>query len=365
MQNLDRIALALAAVIILGGVIWSFMGADPGKEAQANISEYSEKIGETTGEQSGLPTENAPDVSRKVEDLFDASTAEPFPQWAFYRRPATFSIEIVKKDTPPTMEAGGVCRVEVIRDASEKRTFHRISGVRGLVNETATLTREVLHGKTETGEWTEMAVIPAGEPGDPWGIELDDQLICRDVYQYRLATTATATNKPFPEGPTKTEFSAESDGVLYPCDEEWECTLATVTSATGPGRATITRYRWNWEENKVERKQASAVEGERKPLFDTDYVLDWIRDDSKPTKVRLRSPTKGRLTLLLRVKAPTLTPAGWESTDGPCGTGDEEEISDGDNSSGATPPPTPPSGSGSGSSDDDDDDAGGLFGGDD
>ena len=107
------------------------------------------------------------------------------------------------------------------------------------------------------------------------------------------------------------------------------------------------------------------MEGERKPLFDTDYVLDWIRDDSKPTKVRLRSPTKGRLTLLLRVKAPTLTPAGWESTDGPCGTGDEEEISDGDNSSGATPPPTPPSGSGSGSSDDDDDDAGGLFGGDD
>ena len=372
MQNLDKTALALAGVIILGGVIWSLMGADPGAQLQEKINEYSEKIAATTDEQSNLPAVNAPDLSDEIQDLFDVANARSFPEWSFYRRPATYSIEVVKKDTPPSMDAGAVCRIEVIRDANGRRTFQRISGVRGTVNETAEVVKEVLHGKTADGEWTEMAVIPAGEPGDPWVVELDDELICREVYEYRVETTAKATNKPFPEGMTKKQLSAGSGGVLFPCDEEWECTLATVTNLAGPGRATITRYRWNWEDNKVDREQVPAVEGENKTLFDTDYILDWIRDDSKPTKIRLRSPTQPRITLLLRVRAPTLTPEPWESEDGPCGSGEDEDAdSDGSGGSGgnsssssSNPAPTPPSGSGSGSSDDDDD-GGGLFGGDD
>ena len=57
MQNLDKTALALAGVIILGGVVWSLMGADPGAQLQEKINEYSaflREVGQPVLPESGL-----------------------------------------------------------------------------------------------------------------------------------------------------------------------------------------------------------------------------------------------------------------------------------------------------------------------
>ena len=337
MQKLDKVAIVAAAVVLLGGVVFTFVGADPGKASAEKIQDYDEKITATMEEQQGLPRETPNDIADSIRDQFDVAAGAELDGWNFYRRPAIYKPTIVIEDIPPALSEGVICSVETLREKPSK-VYQRIRGISGSAK-AASMTREVVEMRAEGGEWVEVGTISVDGAGDSFELSVVDELERGMSYQYRLVSTAKTAKLMFPNGqPSNSITSGESDLVAVPRDLEWECTQAQAgglgsDGQVQPGRATITRFTWDWDKMKVARKQAFGVEGDGKNLFDTQYKLDLIRVDTNPFTIVLRAPGRGNLLKLkLGERAPTLETESWTSPDSACGGDGGEETSSGSGS---------------------------------
>ena len=362
MQKLDKVAIAVAGLIILGGIIFTFLGADPGKESAKNISEYAAKIESTKSQQDVLPRKVAPDVAREVRARFSVDAAGKFPEWSFHRRPAEYTVKEIIIETVPTLSDGAICKVETMRVAPSS-VVQKVSGLRGTINEGADMVRETLEMRAGAdGEWLEVGNLSSGESGEMFEITITEDLVRGVSYQYRLVSTAKTKKTPFAEGiSTKTVTSGDSGLVPVPSDAEWECTQAQpgglVGGAVEPGRATITRFLWDWDKMKAKRQQHFAVEGDNKKILDSEYELDIVNDATSPATIVLRGPGRSnKVKLSLGERAPSLEPQTWTSDDPACtGGGESDEGDTGSSATNNTPDPVVPP-------EPDDGDAGGLFG---
>ena len=370
MQKIDKIAIAAVGLILVLGIVLSLTGDDPGKKYTREIEEYAETISDTMGDQSRLRAGDPVAFGEELEALFDLGSGESFPEWAFHRRPTHYSVEKFIPKTPPVHENGGICKVEVLREAPQ-RLYHRITGVGAGCNEVVEIGRQVVEvapmGAYGPGDWVEVATIPFSGNGESFTLELDTGLEPGIAYVYRFSSSATSISElTFNDGAEQTLESPMDGTILYPLNEAWECRRAIPTGPGGPGTAAITRHRWDWDKGRVIRDpQPNAVEGNQdgKVFADAPYWVEQIRGDKNPVEVRLRGPERGqRMTLQQGVEPQPLAPKPWEATDGPCfGTaGGEEESGDATSTAGGggTPDPVVVD------DDDDDDDSGGggLFG---
>jgi len=363
-QKIDKIAMALAAGIIIGGFVWSLIGADPGTALTNEITEYSSKIERIIREQDGVSFGSPPSVDEHVADRFELPALSTFPEWTFYRRPSTYFVERTVLSIPPELMAGAIYRVEVLREKPD-RIFQKVSGVRAATNETAEVIEERLEFAVDgTDDWQFAGVVSVGAEGEEFAFEISDLLSAGVAYQYRLVSRGKSTGKsPFQDGMETSVLSSPSVAVLYPLEEGWEVSAIQegglgAGGTVSPGRATIVRFLWDWKKMKVRRLTAFGVEGDGKTLFDTDLTLFQIRADMKPIGVILRGPS-GRMTLQKGVNALPLDPAAWVSEDALSVNDDGSAESSIENSSGDAPSTVDRD-----SDDDSDDDAdgGGLFG---
>lgn len=363
MQNIDKVALALAGLILLGGIVWSFLGDDPGTKLAAQIEGFADQISEISGEQIGVTLETPPNPADTVREKFRIANSDDLPEWVFYRRPAEYKVKLVLEQKPPVMTGGEVCSVEVVREAGDpNRTYHRVKGVRGGA-ERADIIAQFVEVMSEGSEWLKVADAGVGERGSVFEIVVENDLVPGTSYSYRVVTRASTKNSIDFEGagPQKTVQSDPSDPVLLPLDEGWEVSAIQPGGLVGgqvqEGRATIKRLTWDWAKMKVKQEPMFAVEGSDTNLFDTGFTLHQIRIDMDPTGViLLRENPRDRMTLQQGIKAPPLAPDGWES-DSPACTGKEEA---GEESAEAPPEDTGTPEETSGT--DDDSGGGGLFG---
>ena len=122
-QKIDRFAMIGAGILILLAIVWSFVGSAPGAASAIQIEKHRTAIDRTLGEQSGLDLPNPPAIEAEVRTKFEPPKGAAFPEWTFYRRPATYWVQIIIEKKPPVLEPGVVCKVEVIR---EKGTPNRV-----------------------------------------------------------------------------------------------------------------------------------------------------------------------------------------------------------------------------------------------
>jgi len=66
-------------VIILGGIVWSLIGADPGTALGNEIDEYSSKIEDIIDDQSGVNFGSPPSVDDQVAEKFELPALKEFP----------------------------------------------------------------------------------------------------------------------------------------------------------------------------------------------------------------------------------------------------------------------------------------------
>ena len=191
MQKIDKIAIAAVGLILVLGIVLSLTGDDPGKKYTREIEEYAETISDTMGDQSRLRAGDPVAFGEELEALFDLGSGESFPEWAFHRRPTHYSVEKFIPKTPPVHENGGICKVEVLREAPQ-RLYHRITGVGASCNEVVEIGRQVVEvapmGAYGPGDWVEVATIPFSGNGESFTLELDTGLEpgCCDAVLLRL-----------------------------------------------------------------------------------------------------------------------------------------------------------------------------------
>jgi len=363
-QKIDRVAIAGAAVLILLAIVWSLVGSDPGAASAVQIEKHRGAIDRTLDEQSGIDLGKPADLESEVESRFDLPEVAPFPAWTFYRRPASYWVEIVIEKKPPVLEPGSICKVEVVREkGTPNRVFQRVSGLGGTF-ERAAIAGQVLErregkdAKDESGEWVEVGAVAAAESGGAFEVEVAEGLSAGSYYAYRLRTRARSANDlEFAGGGglDRTVESAPSAFVYVPPDLSWEVSFLQPAQ---PPMATIVQFTWNWEEMRTKRDQAIVSEKDGKKICGTEFSLDLIRFDKDPVEVILRGGGQ-TLKIFQGVKPEPLDPKSWESEDSRCtGAGSTEEGTAGaepPKPEETAPPPKPATDTG----------AGGLFGGDD
>ncbi len=365
-QKIDKVAIAIAVLIILGGIIWTFFGEDPGSVFAKEIEGYRDDIDLTTSQQTGVDLGDPEALDDALREKFRVESPGRFPEWSFYRRPATYTFKIIADRSPPVLLSGKVCRVEVVRVPGDPhRTLHRVTGFRGNP-ENAKIIAEVLEHQLGDGEWEEVGPVGTGEGGSSYEIDAEQGLRPGESYSYRLLTRASSKNDMNFSGESskvKTTTTDPSEPMLYPFDQSWEVTALQPGGVVGdkvePGRATVVLHFWDWDLMKTDRNTRTATEGSPEKLFGSQYSLHLIRMDLNPAGVKLKGDARGDvLTLQKGIKPLPLDPPAWESEDPAC-TGKDEQAGQ-EQQPNETPPPTvvgeveKPTGGG-----------GGLFGGDD
>ena len=87
MQHIDKIAIGVALLIIVGGALWAISGDDPGARHTSNINDWSVTIRDSIDTQNvdlGSPTA----VHEAIAEQFDVQVSDNLPNWVHYRRPA-------------------------------------------------------------------------------------------------------------------------------------------------------------------------------------------------------------------------------------------------------------------------------------
>lgn len=367
-QKIDKIAMAIAAVLIIGAIIWPLLVSDPGAASADQIEKHLAAIERTLDEQSGVDLGAPRDLAGEVGARFQVAELPPFPEWTMYRRPATFQVEITPELVPPTLSPGAICKIEVVREAgSPNRVYHRVSGLLGTPTN-AKIESEVLErreGKDDqdqAGEWVEVGPVGAGEPAGPFEMVVEEGLTVGTFSAYRLRTRAKSLN-PLEfsgGGPVATVESLPSEPVYLPPDVAWEVAFLQGEQPGMVPMATLVRHTWDWTDMKAKRAQASATEKDGVKLLGTNYTLDLIRFDKKPAEVNLKGE-EPPLKILDKVKPFPLDPKTWESDDPACagtaGAPGEGTAGATTPAAEATPAPAPPKPAPAS--------GGGLFGGDD
>jgi hypothetical protein len=338
MQKIDRIAILVAAALILGTVAWTFFTPDPGAQLADTIRKHRDAIEDTRGEQSGVQLGHPEDLGERVQELFRPAGSGKFPEWTFYRRMATYDTVIREAPIPPVLTPGQVCKVEALREkGTPNRTFHRVRGVRAKA-ERAAITREALERRKGTdGEWVAVAPLAPGGEAE-FEIDIEEGLERGLSYSYRLTVEAkSATGLEFAAGGLTSALPSDaSEPMLFPEDRTFEFTglqpgqLDPTAGTFLPGKATIKFVRWDWDKMDDDSDTAWVTEGDA--LLDSGYTVDQggIREgkDGVPDEVRLSGSGLPRLTVVRGVKPSPIAPTAWESTHPACtGAAPEEEAS--------------------------------------
>lgn len=123
MQNLDKVALGGAAVVILGSILYALFGIGGAGGATDKIESHDSKIDQKVSEQATALTPETPEpASARVRESFsgfDASAA--FPEWSYYRRPGIAIVEQPEVTVAPKHEGPRLIRVSPRRDSDRRK----------------------------------------------------------------------------------------------------------------------------------------------------------------------------------------------------------------------------------------------------
>ncbi len=131
MQNIDKIAIAFAGLVILGSLLFTFFTSDPGSQSVDKINTSLTKIEELRRDQrSQLPKDDPPNVRRQVEkDYSGLSRSAELPAWSFYRRPALALINKPKEVKQPVHNAPQIVEIRNFRDMEAQRPYFEVEFV--------------------------------------------------------------------------------------------------------------------------------------------------------------------------------------------------------------------------------------------
>ena len=368
MQNIDKITIAVVALLLVVGFGYPFLISDPGSEYSSKISAANEAIEENMASQD-LGDQSVPEVLDKVRLAYDVQGGVSIPEWAFYRKPARLDVKERIILVPPTLEASYVAAVNVIRDSASQETYHEIMG-RHAIYSNAEITSCVVEMQEGDGDWTKLDQIGSFASGQAFKIK-SGSLEAGRSYRYRIATKAAALpgNMSFPRDGSNSVVSGETGAVLMPANEAWKVSGAQVGRLNGsgnfmPGRATIQYSSWDWDSSSAKKSAQVVTEpkaGESaSDLFGTGFSLERIQDTGDGRVVVLRNASGKRAYLKNNESPISLTPSGWENFDSDPAESAGDEDAEADSGSQETaeeveavkPKKTRPTG-------------GGLFGGDD
>lgn len=340
MQNIDKITMAVVALLLVAGFGYPFLISDPGSEYSSMISEANETIEENMASQD-LGNQTVPEVLEKVRMAYDVSGGVEIPEWAFYRKPARLDVKERIILVAPTLDAAYISSVKVMRDPADQSTYHEISG-RHSNFANAEITSCVVEMQEDDGDWTKLQQVSGFASGQAFAIQSGSLEEGRS-YRYRIATSAAgvAGGMQFPRDGSNSVVSGETGAVLMPANEAWKVSGAQVGRLDGsgnfmPGRATIQYSRWDWESGSSKKSAKVVTEpkagAQASELFGTGFRLERIQDTADGRVVVLKNDSGKRAYLKNNEDPLSLDPNGWDNFDSdPAESGgDEEEADSGD-----------------------------------
>lgn len=371
MQNIDKIAYGVVAVIVIGLCALPFLMGGEGdatKSVQDSLAIIDDKL-----DQQEVEALHAPNLRRELESIEPTAAPQDFGEWVFYRRPARVEKKATIIRVAAVHEGPRIRGVELNRDAAQKRAVFRITGKAGESKHVKGL-RIYLDKQQGDGDWTQID-DQLGVPGEDFEFEWNAGEHGKD-YRFRVRSKAESDTSVPLGGDEKERSSVESDAVVVPFDEWLRASSASVSvfgnNGLNPGRVSLVKLTWNYAEDKIDRDQQTVVEANLEKgedwkqgpkIFGTELRLESIKekkiDGKTVTVVTLRDPAnfrRSKVELIVGEKAPDMTTQGWINPDagdddaGLDGEGMEDDAASGD----ADPEPEP---------DDDDEGGSGLFGG--
>ncbi|MGB1071367.1 MAG: hypothetical protein ACPG1Z_06845, partial [Planctomycetota bacterium] len=157
MQNIDKITIAVVALLLVVGFGYPFLISDPGSEYSSKISEANDKIEENMVSQN-LGDQSVPEVLEKVRLAYEVDSEKAIPEWAFYRKPARLDVKERIILVAPTLDAPYIASVKVVRDSSDQSTYHEISGRHALFSN-AEITSCVIEMQEGDGDWIKLQQV--------------------------------------------------------------------------------------------------------------------------------------------------------------------------------------------------------------
>ncbi|MGE4602150.1 MAG: hypothetical protein AAEJ65_04525 [Planctomycetota bacterium] len=366
MQNIDKIAIALALLLLLAGFSYAGFMPDSGGKLSTAINQANVTIEQRTADQD-LGKRTPPAVEAKVREAFSFDGETVLPEWSFYRRPARVEVFRTHVVLPPTLISARISTVSVVRNGDSRTTHHGISG-RHAVFERTEIVSCTLEIRSKDGAWEKLQTVPVASSGAEFEL-LVGGLEPKSSYNYRVVTRGLSRSSIAFSNGTDLVTSDESGAVLFPPESVWRVSGAQIgrldtSGVLVPGRVTMQYSFWDWETNGTKRNTmiiTESADGEGvSDLFETGYHLERIQDTADGRYVVLKDATGKRVYLKNNDTPLPLDPSGWENLDadpaisGANSSDDEADPSeDPATETKADQPPKPrPTG-------------GGLFGGDD
>ncbi|MEE8142762.1 MAG: hypothetical protein V3T77_06650, partial [Planctomycetota bacterium] len=300
MEHIDKIAIGVALLIIVGGALWAISGEDPGARHAANINEWSVTIENNIVSQN-LTTVSPPAVHEVVAEQFNVGSGGDLPEWLHYRRPAYANIKKKEVYDPAIHVPSRLTGVEVQRDASLKKAIHILRGHHATA-ERAKIVKSVVEVRLDGEEqWQELQELPAGSGAFELRITTVE---AGQSYSYRIKSMAES-RLGF-QGGGETQHSNETGPVFVPPNEAWRPSNIHEQDIGRDnevilGSVIVQYWRWDYDKNKVTKMNGTFHDSRRgkdwkklPDIFDTGYRVRRIgnvRTDSKIVPgVELRTP---------------------------------------------------------------------------
>ena len=363
MQNIDKIAIGLAVVILVSGFAASALVPDQGGEYSDAIGKANEQIRRNTDEQL-VGGDTPPGVEEEVRKAYSFNGETKIPEWSFYRRPARLELFQTEVVLPPELAGGRLSGVEVVRTVAPS-PLHRISGRLGTFERAEIVACNIEVSEDSDGTWSKVHSFSDVVSGSSFSVDIDQGLESGKSYSYRIVMRGRSTSSISFASGTDVVTSEASGAVMYPPNSIWKVSGAQIGKLDSagnfvPGRATIQNTYWDWDAGQTKRNTKIVTEpaagASGAELFGTGFRLERIQDTADARTVVLKDADGKRMYLKNNEDPPPLVPDNWtnfeeESDD----EGEEDDTSASDTETEVKEPAKParprPSG------------GGGLFGG--
>ncbi len=322
MQNIDKIAIGSAVLVLVLGFAWSAFTPDQGGEFSDAIERADDRINEISAEQT-LGSQDPPKVADEVRSAYSFQGETRIPEWAFYRRPARLELFSTAVALPPELSANWIASVEVVRVAEDRSTIHRISG-RHCAFERAEIVSCSLEMSDGSDDWAKVASFSGAASGAEFSHRVDATLEPGKSYRYRIVTRGRSTSSIAFSAGTDVVTSDATGAVLFPSDTIWRVSGAQIGKLDSggnfiPGRVTIQNSYWDWDSASTKRNTKIVTESAQGAagidLFGTGYSLERIQDTADGRTVVLKDATGKRMYLKNNADPPPLVPDGWSNLD--------------------------------------------------
>jgi len=322
-QNIDKIAIAVAGLVLVGGFAWSYLMKDQGGEYSDAIDRASERINESSAEQN-LGSQSPPDVAKEVRSAYLFQGETRIPEWAFYRRPARLELFSTSVVLPPELSENWIASVEIVRVTADRSTIHKITG-RHCAFERAEIVSCNLEMSEGSEDWAKVASFSGVASGAEFTHSVDASLETGKSYRYRIVTRGRSTSSIAFSAGTDVVTSEATGAVLFPTDSIWRVSGAQIGKLDSngnfvPGRVTIQNSFWDWDSASTKRNTKIITESAQGipgiDLFGSGFILERIQDTADGRTVVLKDSTGRRMYLKNNADPPPLVPDGWTNLDG-------------------------------------------------